>query len=176
MQQKPDVTPRTRDGIPAEIVAVAPIARTRGLNANSPHLRMDPRVLSRIHDVVAVLQTDYSDVLREQIVDMGRIYADLKAGDRTAAGKLYAIAHEIRGIAGTFARPLAGKIADRICAHLDEETNGEGCDLTGLYEHIDTLTQIARLTPEPDGIVAKVVLKRLNEDAPLPPVAAVNRA
>lgn len=164
MQQKPDVTPRTATGIPAEIIHVPAIVQSKSVTENAPHLRMDPRIQSRIHDVVSVLQRDYVSVLAHQIKKLRHECQAWSDGDSTAEGQTYALAHEIRGIAGTFARPLAGEIASRIC-NLIETLDSDPCEpvINIIREHIHALAHIVELTPEPQGMSATVLLNRLDE-------------
>jgi len=163
MQQKPDVTPRTSFGVPAEIIAVPPIIEFKGMAQTEAHMRMDPRILDRIHDVVAVLQRDYTDVLAGQVENLTDACATLINDTETATKKIYAIAHEIRGIAGTFARPLAGQVAAHICEFLDDQSSVIASTPEMLQEKVEILVQIAGLSPEPEGLFATVVLERLKD-------------
>lgn len=163
MQQKPDVTPRTSFGVPAEIIAIPPIMESKGVTQAEAHVRMDPRVLDRIHDVVSVLQRDYTDVLAGQVENLTEVCATLIDDTETATNKIYAIAHEIRGIAGTFARPLAGQVAAHICEFLDDQSGVGSHTPEMLQEKVDVLVQIAGLSPEPEGLFATVVLERLKD-------------
>jgi len=163
MQQKPDVTPRTSFGVPAEIIAVPPIIEFKGVAQTEAHMRMDPRILDRIHDVVAVLQRDYTDVLASQVENLTDACATLINDTETATKKIYAIAHEIRGIAGTFARPLAGQVAAHICEFLDDQSSVIASTPEMLQEKVEVLVQIAGLSPEPEGLFATVVLERLKD-------------
>jgi len=163
MQQKPDVTPRTSFGVPAEIIAVPPIIEFKGMVPTEAHVRMDPRVLDRIHDVVAVLQRDYTDVLAGQIKNLTDACATLINDTESATKEIYAISHEIRGIAGTFARPLAGQVAAHICEFLDDQSGAVASTPEMLQEKVDVLVQIAGLSPEPEGLFATVVLERLKD-------------
>lgn len=122
-------------------------------------MRMDPRVLSRINDVVSVLENDYSRVLLDHLADMVEHHAAWQTSPTVSRGTIHEIAHDIRGVAATFGRPLAGQIATRICAVLDQTSD----DVPVIDEHLDALNHVANLTPEPGGAFAKLVLKRLDE-------------
>ena len=159
MQQKPDVTPRTPTGVPGEIVPVASIAETKGLVPAGAHMRMDPRVLSRINDVVSVLEQDYTQVLLGHLAEMIDLHAAWHAGSVCSRDPIHEIAHDIRGVAATFSRPLAGQIAARICATLDQSCAGPAA----IDEHLDALDHVANLTSEPIGVFPKLVLTRLDE-------------
>jgi hypothetical protein len=163
MQHKPDVTPRTAAGIPAEIISVPAIAEAKGLASPSAHIRMDPRVLDRIHNVVSVLEKDYADVLAGQVEDLKKAASKLTGDNHTATTIIYAVAHDIRGVAGTFSRPLAGRIAAHICEFLDECSKDLPALTHQLQEKVDVLVQVANLSPEPDGVFASVIMERLNE-------------
>ncbi|MEQ9518108.1 MAG: hypothetical protein RLN89_01575 [Parvibaculum sp.] len=166
MQQKPDVTPRTATGIPAEIIHIPAIAESKCLLDDATHLRMDPRIQSRIHDVVSVLQRDYVGVLAHQINKLQKECQSWAEGDCAAEGQTYALAHEIRSIAGTFARPLASEIAARICSLIDTlDIDHCAPTIAIVHEHIKVLMHIVELTPEPQGMSAKVIINRLEEIA-----------
>jgi HPt (histidine-containing phosphotransfer) domain-containing protein len=159
MHQKPDITPRTPSGVPGEIVPVPSIAETKGLVADGAHMRMDPRVLSRINDVVSILEQDYSNVLREQLAEIVGLYSTWQKDATASRDAIREIAHDIRGVAATFGRPLAGQIATRLCGVLNQSPD----NASAIEEHLDALDHVANLTPEPDGVSAKLALKRLDE-------------
>ncbi|MCE7999561.1 MAG: hypothetical protein HEP70_11935 [Rhodobiaceae bacterium] len=158
MQHKPDVAIRSLLGGPPEIVPVPSIAETKGLATDDAHLRMDPRILTRINDVVSVLQQDYTKVLLTHVADLERAYIDWKSGTQDTRAKIYDIAHDIRGVAGTFGRSLSGQIATRICALFDQTPHA----IPAIDDHIDALNQVANLSPEPEGAFAQLVLNRLD--------------
>lgn len=159
MQHKPDVAIRSLLGGPPEVVPVPSIAETKGLATEGAHMRMDPRILTRISDVVSVLEQDYTKVLQSHISDMERAYIGWKSGTEDTRAKIYEIAHDIRGVAGTFGRPLSGQIATRICARFDHAPKV----IPAIEDHIDALNHVANLSPEPEGAFADLVLKRLDE-------------
>jgi len=159
MQHKPDVAIRSLLGGPPEVVPVPSIAETKGLVTDGAHMRMDPRILTRISDVVSVLEQDYTKVLLSHISDMERAYIDGKSGAEDTRAKIYDIAHDIRGVAGTFGRSLSGQIATRICARFDQTPGA----IPAIEDHIEALNHVANLSPEPEGAFAELVLKRLDE-------------
>lgn len=164
MQHKPDVTMRPLLGGPPEIVPVPSIAEVKGLTSDGAHLRMDPRILTRINDVVSVLEQDYAEVLHARVADLEKAYVARNADTTDARSVIYEIAHDIRGVAGTFGRPLCGQIASRICARFDQSPS----DIPAIDDHIEALNHVASLTPEPDGAFALLVLKRLDDAYPDP--------
>ncbi|WOF74833.1 hypothetical protein QMT40_002492 [Parvibaculaceae bacterium PLY_AMNH_Bact1] len=168
MQHKPDVATRSLLGGPPEIVPVPSIAETKGLVTDGAHMRMDPRILTRISDVVSILEQDYTKVLLSHISDMEGAYIDWKSGTQDSRAKIYEIAHDIRGIAGTFGRSLSGQIASRICARFDQTADA----IPSIEDHIEALNHVANLSPEPEGTFAQLVLKRLDELAGAPPTPA----
>lgn len=170
MQQKSEVAIRSLLGGPPKVVPVPSIAETKGLVTDGAHMRMDPRILTRISDVVSVLEQDYTKVLLSHISDMERAYIDWKSGAEETRAKIYEIAHDIRGVAGTFSRSLSGQIATRICARFDQTPDA----IPAIEDHIEALKHVANLSPEPEGAFAQLVLKRLDElsDTPLMPTDA----
>ncbi len=133
---------------------------------DATHLRMDPRIQLRIHDVVNIVQRDYTSVLTRQIAKLRQETKAWADGDCAAEGQTYALAHDIREIAGTFARPLAGEIAARIC-NLIETVDEDNCapTIAIIREFIAALSHIVELTPEPRGMSAAVLINRLDEIA-----------
>ncbi len=159
MQQKPGIAPRTPSGGPVEVVPVPSIAETKGLVNDGAHMRLDPRVLSRISNVVSVLEQDYAQVLRSHIADIEKAYVVWKSGTDDMRHTIYELAHDIRGVAGTFGRALSGQIATRICTAFDHSPN----EIPAIEDHIDALNHVAFLSPEPEGAFAQLVLKRLDD-------------
>jgi len=130
-------------------------------------MRMDPRVLSRINNVVSILEQDYAKVLQEHLTDMAKHHSVRETAPASSRDAIHEIAHDIRCVAATFGRPLAGQIATRICTTLDRAPDG----VPIIDEHLAALNHVASLTPEPEGAFAILVLKRLDElerDAPTP--------
>lgn len=168
MQHKAKVATGSLLGAPPEVVPVPSIAETKGLATDGAHLRMDPRILTRISDVVSILEQDYSKVLQAHVVDLEHAYIDWKTGTNEARHKVFEIAHDIRGVAGTFGRSLSGQIATKICERIDQTPDF----LPAIREHIDALNHVANLSPEPDGVFAELVLKRLDEPADMPQTTA----
>ncbi len=164
MQQKSDVATEPLLGGPPEVVPVPSIVEAKGLVTDGAHMRMDPRILNRISDVVSVLEHDYTQVLRKHISNLEQAYIDWKSGARNTREMIYEIAHDIRGVAGTFGRPLSGQIASRICAHFDQTPD----EMPAIEGHIDALNHVANLTPEPDGAFAHLVLRRLDDGSNAP--------
>ncbi len=164
MQHKSDAFARPLLGGPPEIVPVPSIAEVKGLATDGAHLRMDPRILTRINDVVSVLEQDYTEVLLSHIAGLEKAYVDWKSGVTDARDAIYEIVHDIRGVAGTFGRPLCGQIASRICTRFDQSP----ADIPAITDHIDALNHVANITPEPDGAFAQLVLKRLDDACPDP--------
>ncbi len=164
MQHKTDVTARPLLGGPPEIVPVPSIAEVKGLSTDGAHLRMDPRILTRISDVVSVLEQDYTEVLLSHVADLEKAYINRNSSAPAARTAIYEIAHDIRGVAGSFGRPLSGQIASRICTRFDQSP----VDIPAIDDHIDALKHVSKLMPEPDGAFAQLVLKRLDDACPDP--------
>ncbi len=168
MQHKPDVMVRPLLGGPPEIVPVPSIAEVKGLATDGAHLRMDPRILTRISNVVSVLEQDYAEVLLSRVTDLEKVYIERNTGTPDVRGAIYEIVHDIRGVAGTFGRPLCGQIASRICTRFDQSPT----EIPEIDDHIEALNHVASLTPEPGGAFARLVLKRLDDACPDPLRAA----
>jgi len=154
---------------PTEISSTPTASPPRDTGRSDIPVRMDPRILDRMYEVVSVLQADYTEILIKQVAGLEQNCLSLSDSTTTAVGKIYETAHEIRGTAGTFGRPLAGKIAARICKYLDAPKAENTIDRGIIQEHIDTLGQVASFTPEPEGIFASIIMKRLEDTTTTPP-------
>lgn len=87
------------------------------------------------------LANDYPLQALARVADLeGALHAlpaDGAAGD--ALGKIYAIAHEMRGLGGTFGFPLVTDIADSLCALLEDRTEASAPLREAIGVHVDSL-------------------------------------
>lgn len=165
MPQKPEAMLRMQPSVPSEIASAPATEPMQNPGSVEVPVRMDPRALDRMYEVVSVLQDDYTDILIKQTDSLEQNCLSLKDNTEIVLQRIYETAHEIRGIAGTFGRPLAGKIAAHICDYLDRPKTDDIADPRIIQEQVGTLVQIASFTPEPEGIFASIVMKRLEDTA-----------
>ena len=163
MPQKPEAKLLMQSSVPSEIASASATDPTRTPDPTEVPVRMDPRALDRMYEVVSVLQDDYTDILIKQAASLEQNCLSMRDDAEISLHKIYETAHEIRGIAGTFGRPLAGKVAAHICDYLDGKKATDTANAPIIQDHVDTLVQIVAFTPEPEGIFASIMMKRLEE-------------
>lgn len=145
----------------AQFVHIPSIADAKEMPEGGRPMRLDPRVLSRIQNAVSTLEQDYGDVLVDQVSNIQQLADGIAAGSAGDLQALYELAHDIRGVAKTFSRPLAGAIADSLCSYVDMLPDQAAPDTDIIREHVNALSQMARLTPEPNGSMADTILARV---------------
>lgn len=139
-----------------EVIQVPSIVRTKlGAGASIP-MRLDPRVLSKLETAIKHLEQNYGDTLKKQITSMLLLMNDVEDGQsdlKSAIEKIYQMAHEIRGVAGTFKRPVTNRIAGNLCSYIDE-LGDTLADKTITRFHIEALFAASSITPEPADEIA----------------------
>lgn len=105
--------------VQARFVRLPSIAeRKLGTDFTAP-VRLDPRVLDQMQATIRELGTRYSESLKTQVGSLFSFIEPAGAGDIEARNQLYATAHEIRGLAGTFGYPTVGRFAHSLCGYLE---------------------------------------------------------
>ena len=102
---------------PAEVrfVRVPSIAeRKLGADYVAP-MRLDPRVLEQMQTTIRDLETKYAESLQSQVAMLQILVEPACKGDAEARSRLYALAHDMRGLAGTFGHAIVGQFADSLC-------------------------------------------------------------
>lgn len=105
--------------VPARFLRLPSIAeRKLGADFTSP-VRLDPRVLDQMQETIRELTAKYSENLKTQVGSLFSFLEPAAKGDPAARNELYSMAHEIRGLAGTFGFPTIGRFAHSLCAYLE---------------------------------------------------------
>ncbi|KAB7739496.1 hypothetical protein F2P47_12315 [Parvibaculum sedimenti] len=105
--------------VPARFLRLPSIAeRKLGADFTAP-VRLDPRVLDQMQETIRELTAKYSENLKAQVGSLFSFVEPTGAGEPDARNQLYSMAHEIRGLAGTFGYPTVGRFAHSLCAYLE---------------------------------------------------------
>lgn len=84
-------------------------------------------------------------------------YGEQMERDRHDLAKLYALAHEIRGMAETAGLPVAGRISENLCRYLDETSRRPApADRALVALHVDAITSAMRSPPADASLGEKV--------------------
>lgn len=102
-------------------------------------MRLDPRVLEQMQETIRGLETKYADALKSQVAMLQILVEPACKGDTEARSRLYAIAHDMRGLAGTFGHPMIGRFADSLCSYIETCENADWQDSTVIVFHVDAI-------------------------------------
>jgi hypothetical protein len=159
-----EATAATGD-IPARFVRIPSIAeRKLGRDYTAP-IRLDPRVLDKMQNTIRTLAAAYTETLGTQIASLLPLIEPGSADAGDARSRLYAVAHDIRGLAGTFGMPIVGSFAQSLCNYMEKRTD---LDSTIVRFHVEAMRD-AVTDPAPDANLAGETLRsleRLIEAAP----------
>ena len=142
------------------ILKVPSVAKRKlGHDVTDP-VRLDPRVLEKMQSTIKNLESKYAEALSTQVTRLMELSEPATNGDTRAASDLYSIAHDIRGLAGTFGRPLIGRFANLLCTYI------EGHDSIGPLEnsiirfHVEAIREALK-NPDSDPSLASETLRAL---------------
>lgn len=112
-------------------------------------------ILERVKLGVEDLQSDYE---QELLVELSRLGKTLEAMTGRAAEErsetlsaLYLIAHEVRGLAGSFGYPLLTRIANRLCRYIDDRDDTGSIPLEVIECHVGAMRAVAADKVKGDG-------------------------
>jgi len=106
--------------VPARFLRLPSIAeRKLGPDYTAP-VRLDPRILDQMQQTIRDLAVKYSETLKAQVGSLFCFVEQAGAGDVEARAQLYAAAHEIRGLAGTFGHPVIGRFAHSLSSYIEQ--------------------------------------------------------
>jgi hypothetical protein len=143
--------------IPARFVRIPSIAeRKLGRDYTAP-IRLDPRVLDQMQNTIKTLATAYSEALGAQIASLLPLIDDASAGAGSARSQLYAVAHDVRGLAGTFGMPIVGSFAQSLCNYMEKRID---LDIMIVRFHVEAMHDAVN-DPAPDATLANETLRSL---------------
>ena len=160
----PSTPETTKDPSQVEIVQVPSIVTSKlGPGATIP-MRLDPRILSRMEDSITRMKSDYGDALIAQVVKCLGMLSDMMNDalvKSEGCAAIYRLNHEIRGIAGTFDRPIASRISASLCTYMDGIKTPPNLHI--LQVHLEALQAASIETPEPSDDVTKETVSGLEK-------------
>lgn len=137
------------------------VTRKLGPGAVLP-MRLDPRVLQRMERAIEKMADSYEKSLKTEIRQMLLSHDEWQSGKQEAIHAIYALSHDIRGLAGTFSRPVTGRIANALCQYLEALPNLDAADGAVVRLHVDAMFAAATDAQEPSEEVAKATLAGLD--------------
>ncbi|MBI1261076.1 MAG: hypothetical protein GC184_05075 [Rhizobiales bacterium] len=123
-------------------------------------MRLDPRMLDNMQQTIRGLEGKYGETLLRQIDGLFRLLDDIAAGSQSACDRLYDIAHDMRGLAGTFGHPMISRFANSLCTYIEGTVSSERLDGTILRFHIEAM-QDTLSGRENNDIIALETLRAL---------------
>lgn len=120
-------------------------------------VRLDPRVLDQMQQTIRELGVQYAETLKAQVGSLFAFIDTACRGQHEPRGQLYDLAHEVRGIAGTFGFPVVGRFAHSLCGYLETR---RAIDPTVLRFHVEAMYD-ALQNMQTDPSVADATLKSL---------------
>jgi hypothetical protein len=99
-------------------------------------VRLDPRILDQMQQTIRELTNKYAETLKAQVGSLFSFVELASAGDAGARNQLYAMAHEVRGLAGTFGYPIIGRFAHSLCSYIE---GYKTVDATVMRFHIEAM-------------------------------------
>lgn len=143
--------------VDARFVRLPSIAeRKLGADYTAP-VRLDPRLLQQMQRTIKELASKYVETLSAQIVQLAPLIDAACAGGAEARDRLYAIVHDVRGLAGTFGHPIVGSFAKSLCGYMERRAS---LDATIMRFHIEAMRD-ALEDPKPDIGLARETLRSL---------------
>ncbi len=120
-------------------------------------MRLDPRVLEQMQATIRDLETKYADALKSQVAMLQILAEPACRGEADARERFYSIAHDMRGLAGTFGHAIVGQFADSLCRYV-EQSDGDWNDGTVVNFHVDAI----RDALDNPGVDPAVTMETLN--------------
>lgn len=125
-------------------------------------MRLDPRILDQMQATIRTLEAKYIEALSAQ-VSMLQVLVDTACeGDADARSRLYALAHDMRGLAGTFGFSITGRFADSLCGYLEQCNESEWRNGTVIRFHVDAIRDTLE-SPGTDGTITMETLDALEK-------------
>ncbi|MCR6631239.1 MAG: Hpt domain-containing protein [Magnetospirillum sp.] len=126
--------------------------------AGADEFELDPAALARAEAALAALTSDY---IRWMEADMASLRAALdalrEAGPAEAPERcrqLFAVAHNMKGQAGTFGYPLLTRLGNALCRLLEGSAAGGAVPLARLGALVDAMGEVVAGRLDGDGGVA----------------------
>ena len=124
-------------------------------------MRLDPRVLEQMQTTIRDLETKYAESLKSQVAMLQILVEPACKGDGDARERFYALAHDMRGLAGTFGHAIVGQFADSLCRYIEQAPDGDWNDGTVVTFHVDAIRD-ALENPGTDPAITTETLNALD--------------
>lgn len=126
-------------------------------------MRLDPRILDHMQEAIRDLEGKYGESLIRQIDLLFRLVEEIEVGNVPARDRLYDIAHDMRGLAGTFGHPLIGRFANSLCTYIEGTVARDILDGTILRFHIEAMRDALANRDDNDAVALETLhaLERL---------------
>lgn len=150
-------TPTGSGSVEARFLRLPSIAeRKLGRDYTAP-IRLDPRVLDQMQQTIRELGSKYAETLAVQVALLPPLIDRACAGIAEARGQLYTVAHDVRGLAGTFGHPIVGSFAKSLCGYMEQHSS---IDPTIIRFHVEAMRD-ALEDKNPDAGLARETLRSL---------------
>lgn len=138
------------------------VERKLGPNHAGP-MRLDPRVLEHMQEAIRSLEGKYGETLKRQIDLLFSLIEEIDKGNAPARDRLYDIAHDMRGLAGTFGFPLISRFANSLCTYIEGTFANDILDTTILRFHIEAMRDSLNNREDNDAVALETLraLERL---------------
>ena len=115
-----------------------------------------PDVLTRVQDAIDSQAEEFVGVIDRYIKEMNVLTSDPAKFDDVVIEKTRLIAHELRGISGTFGFHFITRVSASLWEFLGEFGNASGVVHGVVRMHIDTLIAAQSASSENDAVVLQV--------------------
>lgn len=115
---------------------------------------LDPDGLARAKAALSRLSDDYLSWAASDCGALSSCLAEIAADPSDPADglwRLFRIAHDMKGQAGTFGYPLVTEIARRLCLTIEAMPEPDGDGLARLSRHVEALAEIVAGRLDGDG-------------------------
>ena len=142
------------------ILKVPSVAKRKLGHEVTDPVRLDPRVLEKMQNTIKSLESKYAETLANQISQLIELAEPAAAGDAQASSRLYSIAHDIRGLSGTFGKPLVGRFANLLCAYIERHDTIGALEGSIIRFHVEAIREALK-NPDSDPNLASETLRAL---------------
>ena len=112
-------------------------------------------ILEAVDAGIATLQQDYESELLAELTRLGEMFEGLSQAESAQRGEtidaLYQVAHDMRGLAGSFGYPLLTQVANSLCRVIDDREKREELPDDVVACHVGAMRAIAAGKVKGDG-------------------------
>ncbi|MCZ8314892.1 Hpt domain-containing protein [Phreatobacter sp.] len=126
----------------------------------------DMEAIERAEAALQELSSEFEDWMAKEVERLTKARDAIAATGFDAANRaaVYTAAHDLKGEAATFGYPLAGRVAESLCALLDGIADDTRLPVALVLQHVDAIRAIVRENAKgTDHPVAVTLSERLGE-------------